>query len=617
MAGLLLILLCGVSSQAVYVSDTTQSDAFLPTLTEEERVWLRENPVIRVVMSPDWSPVEFADEVGNPTGISEEYLQQIERLLGVTFERLRNLSWHEAYTRLQYGEADMASCLAQTPSRSAFLAFTTPYMQIPIVIVTDHRVPYIGSMHELAGKSVAVSAGYAVYEWITRDYPAIELTPVASPVEGLKAVQRGDAFAYVDAMLVVGHYLTLPALTTLKIAGQTPYMNAQTMAVRQELAPLAAILDKALDAIPESEKSAIYNRWVPVFYEHGPDYSRIWLIVALFTVAFVFVVVWLCKLLREITRRKHAETSLRVSEERFRQMALQSRTFIWELDVHGVYTFVDPVAAAIIGYHPEELVGKKRYVDLAPPEDRDEAEAFGKAFSETGENMYGYENRMVTKDGRVLWVVSTFIALRDKKGVMIGARGVDRDITEKKQADTALRESEERYRSIIELLNDAVCRWAPDTTLTFANMHYRKLFGIPPHAPLGMSWHTLVPHEEDDTVREFYAELVAHPRQVRYEHKVILSDGSIHWFDWADSPLYDAEGKLKEFQSVGRDVTERKADEEKMAAQLHELQRWHDVMLYREDRILTLKKEVNALLSAAGQPQRYSSAAGDAQEEHT
>ena len=123
---------------------TQSSNAAIQSLTDEERAWLREHPVIRVAQDPGWPPVEFADERGEPSGMSNDYLNLIEQRLGIKFERVHNLSWQEAYARLKRWEIDMTTSVAVTPERTEFWAFTKPYMTIPIVILTNADVTYIG-----------------------------------------------------------------------------------------------------------------------------------------------------------------------------------------------------------------------------------------------------------------------------------------------------------------------------------------------------------------------------------------------------------------------------------------------------------------------------------------
>ncbi|HOK06831.1 MAG TPA: PAS domain-containing protein [Syntrophales bacterium] len=121
----------------------------------------------------------------------------------------------------------------------------------------------------------------------------------------------------------------------------------------------------------------------------------------------------------------------------------------------------------------------------------------------------------------------------------------------------ALMDSEARYRAVVEALEDPVCRWLPDTTLTFANRTYLDLFGLGPGEVGRRRWLDFVPPGEREEVAARYRDLVENPRRFTYEHRVFITGGEERIFYWTDTPLFDPEGRLTEFQSVGRDVTER------------------------------------------------------------
>lgn len=263
------------------------STDFLNSLTEAERAWLRAHPVIRVAQDPSWPPIEFADAHGAPTGMTADYLALIETRLGLKCERVKDLSWQEAYARMKRWEIDLTTTVAVTPERETFWAFTKPYMTIPIVIVTRAEVTYVGDLRELEGRKVVVVDGYVSNIWIARDFPAIQLVRVNTTEEALALLQRGEVFACVENMLVVGHYLAELKITNLKIAGNTPYTNAQCMAVRKDWAPLAGILDRALDSITPAEREAIYRRWLPLRYEYGFDSTRFLPMAALVALSFL------------------------------------------------------------------------------------------------------------------------------------------------------------------------------------------------------------------------------------------------------------------------------------------------------------------------------------------
>lgn len=280
-------------------------------LTREEKSWLAEHPVIRVAMDPDWAPVEFADDQGRFHGISMDYLQQLSKLLGVSFEVAKGLTWQDELTAMKNGELDLFSSMARTPDREARYNFTNPYLSMPINIFASGDVTYIGDLKALEGKRVVVVEGYVIHEWLLDKHPGIKLVPVKSVPAGLKMLAAGEAYAFVGNVVTAGYYISKLRLNQIRVVGETPYKNAQSMAVRQDWPILAGILQKALDAIPQNEREASFNRWVSVKYEHGFDYSLLWkILVPAFLVVMLFLY-WNRRLSMEVIERKRAEEELR------------------------------------------------------------------------------------------------------------------------------------------------------------------------------------------------------------------------------------------------------------------------------------------------------------------
>jgi PAS domain S-box-containing protein len=141
------------------------------------------------------------------------------------------------------------------------------------------------------------------------------------------------------------------------------------------------------------------------------------------------------ELAHDITERKRTEAALRASEKRYAELAAHARTVTWEVDVDGVYRFVSPAVEAVLGYCPEELIGKKHFFDLAPAEDRDAVREFGLKILREHGTCTNFENRMLAKDGRLVWVLSNGVSMFGRQGQLIGFSGSDTDITERKQAE--------------------------------------------------------------------------------------------------------------------------------------------------------------------------------------
>ncbi len=279
-------------------------------LTLEERKWLNEHPVITVASDSAWAPFEFRDEKGEFQGIAIEYLKSFEKTLGVRFEFSPEPSWSVLVKQVKERKIDMFSCIAVTPERSEYLKFTQPYLKIPAKIFTSQQVSYIEDLSALEGKKVAVVAGYATQDWVSRDYPNVELILAQSTIEALEMLQRGEVFAFVGNQVTTGYYMGQAKVTNIKIAGDTPYEYAQTFGVRSDWPILESILQKALNATPADQHKKIQNSWLTVKYEHGFDYTLLWKILAVAALVFAFFLYWNRRLAKEVAVRKQAEAEM-------------------------------------------------------------------------------------------------------------------------------------------------------------------------------------------------------------------------------------------------------------------------------------------------------------------
>ena len=136
------------------------------------------------------------------------------------------------------------------------------------------------------------------------------------------------------------------------------------------------------------------------------------------------------------------------------------------------------------------------------------------------------------------------------------------DLRARERAREALRESEERYREVVDSQTDLVCRYRADTTLTFVNHAYCRYFGKRREELIGSKFLELIPRTAWKTVLEDVASLNKEHRVLAREHEVILPDGNIGWQQWVNHPIVEPDGTVAEYQAIGRDITERKRAEE-------------------------------------------------------
>ena len=151
---------------------------------------------------------------------------------------------------------------------------------------------------------------------------------------------------------------------------------------------------------------------------------------------------------RDITERKRVEEALRRSEERFQEVAREAQEWIWECDADGLYTYSSPAVADILGYAPDEVVGRLHFYDLWPYEDRETLKrAAFETFAARG-TFHEFANRAVHKSGKTVWLQTSGAPILDRDGRLLGYRGTDIDITERKRAQEALEQANRRLEEL-------------------------------------------------------------------------------------------------------------------------------------------------------------------------
>ena len=151
--------------------------------------------------------------------------------------------------------------------------------------------------------------------------------------------------------------------------------------------------------------------------------------------------------------------------------------------------------------------------------------------------------------------------LKNSKGKTVAAIEVVRDITQRKLAEQRLQQSEARLRAIIEDQTELICRFTPDALLTFVNEAYCRYFGKKKNQLINKSFLKLIPKENQEAVWQSITSLSGKTPIVTHEHQVLKSDGKVGWQQWTNRAIYSKEGTLREYQSVGRDITDRKEAE--------------------------------------------------------
>lgn len=269
---------------------------------------------------------------------------------------------------------------------------------------------------------------------------------------------------------------------------------------------------------------------------------------------------------RDITEQKRAQEALRESEDRFRRLAENAQDIIYryEFAPRRGFTYVGPAATHITGYTPED-----HYADpdlgfkLVHPDDIHMFQNATKPGQGSGEPL---TLRWIKRDGTVIWTEQKNIQFFDNDGNLIAIEGIARDVTERKRAEDRLRQSEAKYRDVIENATDVIYLTDMNGKFTYANPAGLRVSGYSLDELKELSYLDLVDHRYRKQISILYMrQFLAMKPSTTVDFPYKTKSGEIGWFSQVAS-LILVDGKPNGFRIIARDITDRKRAEE----QLHE-----------------------------------------------
>lgn len=153
--------------------------------------------------------------------------------------------------------------------------------------------------------------------------------------------------------------------------------------------------------------------------------------------------------IKNITARKKAEEALRENEEKFRSLVEITSDWIWEVDQNGIYSYVSPKIKTLLGYEPQELIGKATPFDFMPEEEAEKTSRLFKSIISSRKSLDGLENTNIHKDGHLVVLETSGVPVFDKVGNFTGYRGVDRDITDRKRTEDELFQEKKKLENAL------------------------------------------------------------------------------------------------------------------------------------------------------------------------
>ncbi len=258
----------------------------------------------------------------------------------------------------------------------------------------------------------------------------------------------------------------------------------------------------------------------------------------------------------DITERKKSENALRESEERYRRIVETSREGIWSMDGNHTTMYVNRHMAELLGYEPDEMIGKKVEYFMFDEDLVDHKENMKRRKAGADQQ---YERRFIHKNGSEVWTIVSATALKNDQGVFAGSFAMFTDITERKKSEHALRESEERFRALIEATPMSVLLVRNGTHI-YGNPSAARLLGFDdPGQIIGRNVLDTIAPEYHDMIKTRMTVIDKGRDNPPLEMELLRADGSRIW-SRSTSVSVMLEGKPTAI-IVGEDISERRKAE--------------------------------------------------------
>lgn len=351
-----------------------------------------------------------------------------------------------------------------------------------------------------------------------------------------------------------------------------------------------------------------------------------------------------------INERLLAVNALLKSEEKFKNLIEASSDIIWETDINGNYTYISQQVENILGYSPLDLLGKSPF-EIIPPEEANIIEKISNEIVKSQKPFNNLTNTILNKNGNTVILESSGIPIFDSNNNLLGYRGVDRDITyrkqnedliikrtkeienanlnllenkssmlnmmedmeneikERKQTEILLDKTSKQIKLILDVAGEGILGIDLKGLITFVNpkaseiLGYKsdELLGKQGHSTFHHSYHDCSPYPENNCPNY---KTLNEGKDYSGEDYFWRKDRTGFYVSYSSSPIY-GEGIITGAVITFIDITNRKEFEKSIIEKSNELERFNNIMVDREIRMIALKKEINELLKKQGNNEKY------------
>ncbi len=459
-----------------FVYDITKNDLIL---SKNEKEYLKNNPSFKICIDPNWMPYEKIEN-GKHIGISSNYMEIFAKKLNIKFELVDTTSWKQSKLFAKNGTCDILPLSSNSESRKEFMNITSAYIKEPLVLATKLKRGFIENIKELEGKKIGITSGYTLIEKLKKKYPWLDIVETKDISTGLEMVSKGEIYGQIDAISTINYYIQEFFWGEIKVSGRFDEYYKLGMASNKDKIILHNILEKTVNSLSDKEKNDIYQQWNrPREIIEEVNYNLIIQVIIFFVILILFIIYRqnLLKInnqklknaidektreLQKVNRKLEKQVTDRTSQ--LNDFISATTDFIWEVDVNGRYTFVSDSVENILGFKPNEMIGKTPFDFMKKSNSGNVLLEFAKTIEEKS-IITNLENWNISKDGKDICLLTNGVPFFNDAGELIGYRGTDKDITKERNIEDELKNKElilleqSKMASLGEMLESIAHQW--------------------------------------------------------------------------------------------------------------------------------------------------------------
>ncbi|MFC6336729.1 transporter substrate-binding domain-containing protein [Pseudomonas sp. CCM 7891] len=418
-------------------------------LTQREERWLKEHPVVKVIVNETFAPLTFFDADNNFRGITADLLELIRLRTGLRFEVERTRDVSDMIDQVRSRKADIIGAIIPSVDRESQLSFSRPYLENSYVLLTRKEVGAPSNLEQMAGKRLAITQGNPMAETLRQDFPKIQLVETNDTFKASELLTQGHVEGAVNSLVIANYFLSsMTFQDKLQITSSIGTLPAAfALATSRSATELSSILDKALLSIAPDELGVINSRWRG-YTAASDSYWRnyhylIGQIIIGTGLLLLISLAWNAHMRRQIKHRKMAERALNDQFEFMRALVNETPHPIYVRDRNGLLQTCNDSYLQAFNVNREDVIGKS-ILQMGLGLEAEAAQYHADYQRVVVEGNPLILDRVLHIQGKKLTIYHWILPYRDSTGEVQGIIGGWIDISDRRQLFDDLRAAKER-----------------------------------------------------------------------------------------------------------------------------------------------------------------------------